>query len=198
MGVGDQSAEGGGRNQSDPAHGARIWTTRAFWVHFAILYLFWVILSGMFDVFHLTYGVLSSAFVAAITYRMQFVEREHEDTTFHLIVLPWLRLFLYSMWLLREIALANWQVLKVVLDPRMPIDPALIRFRTSLTTSVGRTTLANSITLTPGTITVEVSGEEFLVHALQSGEGVANDITRMQRRIAQALPRLENGGGATG
>lgn len=170
--------------------------TGGFLTHWAILFGFWVVLSGMFDVFHLTAGIVSTAVVAAFTYQMQFVDRAGTSgPPFHLAPIPWHRLGAYSVWLLREIAIANWQVLKVVLHPKLPIDPAIVRFRTGLTTDVGRTTLANSITLTPGTITVQVSGDEFLVHALQGGTPVADDITRMQRQIARALPKLETEAG---
>ncbi len=164
--------------------------SRAFLTHFAILFAFWLVLSGLFDWFHLAAGFLSAAAVAALTYRLQILEPEPPGPRMHLARAPWPRLFLYLLWLLREVAKANIQVLRVVLHPRLPIDPVLVRFRAHLTSDLAKTILANSITLTPGTITVEVRGDEFLVHSLLGPE-VTRDIARMQNQIARALPRIE-------
>jgi multicomponent Na+:H+ antiporter subunit E len=175
-----------------PPRRARLGLTRAFLAHWAMLMAFWIVLSGSFDPLHLGAGVICAALVASLTYEMEFVDRAKSALGgFHLAPVPWHRLALYSVWLLREIAVANWQVMKIVMSPRLPIDPAIVRFRTGLTTDLGRTVLANSITLTPGTITVQVSDDEFLVHALKVGPGIANHITRIQRQVARALPRLE-------
>jgi multicomponent Na+:H+ antiporter subunit E len=72
----------------------------------------------------------------------------------------------YWPWLIKEIAKSGWTVTRIVLDPKLPISPTMVRFRPRQRTSVGIVTHANSITLTPGTITVEASADEFLVHAL--------------------------------
>jgi len=158
--------------------------------HAGILFAFWLVLSGLFDAIHLAAGLFSALLVAALTHRLQILEPAPSGERIHLARAPWPRLFLYLLWLLREVVKANLQVLRVVLHPRLPIDPVLVRFRTHLTTDLAKTILANSITLTPGTITVQVSGDEFLVHSLLGPE-VTSDITRMQNQIARALPRLE-------
>jgi multicomponent Na+:H+ antiporter subunit E len=158
-----------------------------------MLFAFWVVLSGLLDAFHLTWGVVSATVVAALTHGLQFPDNTRSARgPVHLAMAPWPRLAAYGGWLLREVVIANWNVLKTVLDPRLPIDPAMIRFRSHLTSGLGRTILANSITLTPGTITVDVRPDgEFVVHALVGGEPVVNDLTRMQRHIAAALPGIE-------
>ena len=76
------------------------------------------------------------------------------------------RLLYYLPWLVWQIVVASFQVAKVVLHPKMPIDPALMRFKTGLPNTEARVILGNSITLTPGTITVQIEDDEFLVHAL--------------------------------
>jgi len=81
-------------------------------------------------------------------------------------VLPGWRLFLYIVWLIWEIIKANLQVAYLVLHPKMPIEPNLLRFRTRLGSAAGHIILANSITLTPGTITVDFRAGTYLVHAL--------------------------------
>lgn len=73
---------------------------------------------------------------------------------------------LYLLTLLAEIFKANLQVIRLVLSPVIEVEPCLVRFRTDLRSEAARVALANSITLTPGTITVALDGNELLVHAL--------------------------------
>jgi len=81
----------------------------------------------------------------------------------------------YWPWLALEILKSGWTVAKIILDPRLPISPTLVRFRPSQESAVGLVTHANSITLTPGTVTIEARHGEFLVHALTraGSEGLA-------------------------
>lgn len=163
-------------------------------LHWLLLFGFWLVLSGMFDGLHLGLGVVCTAAVAWLSQQMQLVSlHEGADETHHLAATALHRQFLYSIWLLGEIAIANWQVLKIVLDPKMPIDPALIRFDSSVTSDLGITILANSITLTPGTITVEVEQGEFLIHALVGNESAVDGVRSIQQRVIAALPTHEQG-----
>jgi multicomponent Na+:H+ antiporter subunit E len=163
-----------------------------FVLHWFLLFAFWLVLSGMFDAFHTGMGLVCTAVVAALSHRMQLVGLgTGVGETRHLASTSLHRQFLYSFWLLREIAMANWQVVKIVLDPKLPIDPVLIRFDSSVTSDLGITILANSITLTPGTITVEVEQGEFLVHALVGGEPAVSGIRAIQERVVAALPSHE-------
>jgi multicomponent Na+:H+ antiporter subunit E len=165
---------------------------REFAFHWLILFAFWVVLSGMFDAPHLLLGLLSTGAVALVSYDMQLLRTAVNGTrALHLASVSWSGLLLYSLWLLREIAVANWQVLRIVFHPALPIDPALVRFRTHLRSDLGQTVLANSITLTPGTITVEVSESDFLVHALVAGEPVVVGISEIEAQVARAMPALE-------
>ena len=99
---------------------------------------------------------------------------DHEGHPLHLT----LRAPLYWVWLLWEIVKANGQVIKVILSPELPISPRLFRVPTTQKTEIGRVIYANSITLTPGTICLEVNTADFEIHALtadgeqglQSGE----------------------------
>ncbi len=72
----------------------------------------------------------------------------------------------YALVLLVEIIKANLTVTKLVLAPEIDIEPCLVKFTTPLKSRAARTALANSITLIPGTITISLEGNEFLVHAL--------------------------------
>ena len=72
----------------------------------------------------------------------------------------------YVIVLLIEIIRANFAIIKLVLAPDIEVEPCIVKFNTSLKTEAARIALANSITLTPGTITVSLEGNELLVHAL--------------------------------
>jgi multicomponent Na+:H+ antiporter subunit E len=143
---------------------------------FSVCFAFWLALSGSLAPLPLTLGVVSSAAVA-------WANRDLEMVSLAVRVSP--RFLAYIPWLLKEIVVANLQVARLVLDPRLPIDPVIVRFETRLATDLGRTTFANSITLTPGTVTVDVEEREFVVHALtpQTPAGFAG----MERRVAEAF-----------
>ena len=143
---------------------------------------FWVVLSGMFDAFHLSLGVFSCLLVAHFSHNL-LIYGDHNN---------WLRglfgVICYLPWLFYQIILANIEVAWVVLHPRMleKIDPHLVRFRTSLKRPISKVTFAQSITLTPGTITVNIDDDEFTVYALtrSASEALPGE---MEARIGRAL-----------
>ena len=143
------------------------------------LFVFWLVLSGIYTPFLLLAGLCASIAVAALTGRMDVADREGHPV--HLTRAP----LVYWPWLIKEIVKSGWQVSKIILDPRLPVSPALVRFRPSQKSTVGLVTHANSITLTPGTITVEADHREFLVHALtrEAAAGVVD--SEMDRRVSR-------------
>jgi multicomponent Na+:H+ antiporter subunit E len=144
---------------------------------FVALYLFWVLLSGFFTVFLLSAGAASAFAVVWFARRMDLVDREGHPI--HLGP----RVMLYWPWLLKEIVKSAWDVSKIIVNPKLPISPTLVRFNPSQRTAVGLVIHANSITLTPGTITVEATDNEFLVHGLTRGSASATVGSEMDRRI---------------
>ena len=153
-------------------------------VVFILLMAFWIPFSGMFDAFHLTLGVLCCAFVAIISHRFLFEDFSREGK-----LKKAFRFVAYLPWLLYQIILSNIHVVKMVLNPSK-IDPQIIRFKTKLKSDLSMVTLANSITLTPGTITMDIDDGEFFVHALD--QQVADDVMtgEMEQRVAHVY--LEN------
>jgi multicomponent Na+:H+ antiporter subunit E len=145
---------------------------------FFFLYLFWLLLSGFFTAFLLSAGAGSALAVVWFARRMDVVDAEGHPI--HLGP----HALLYWPWLLKEIAKSAWDVSKIIVHPKLPISPTLVRFRPSQKTDVGLVLHANSITLTPGTITIEADSNEFLVHGLtRSGaEGVVD--SEMDRRCS--------------
>jgi len=149
-----------------------------------LLFAFWVVLSGFFTPFLLAAGLGSSIAVVWFARRMDVVDQE--SLPLHLVP----RALWYWPWLLKEIAASAWAATKVVIHPRMPVAPELVRFKPSQRTAVGLCTHANSITLTPGTIAVEVGADEILVHAL-TAEAAAGVRDGSMDRLAT---RFEGGG----
>jgi multicomponent Na+:H+ antiporter subunit E len=139
-------------------------------VQFFLLMGFWLLLSGHYDFFHIAMGVLSSLVIVLLNLRLRkyyFFTDEAFKTSPITAPLNYVRfVVVYIPWLLWQIVVASLQVAYVVLHPRMPIEPSLITFNTKLPTMGSKVILGNSITLTPGTITVQISGDEFLVHTL--------------------------------
>lgn len=144
-----------------------------------VLYAFWLLLSGYFTPFLLAAGAGSALGVVLLSRRMRIVDREGHPLQMIAAVL------LYWPWLIKEIAKSAWGVSRIILDPRLPISPVLVRFKPSQKSQVGLATHANSITLTPATITVEAAQNEFLVHALTRSSGAGVIDSEMDRRISK-------------
>jgi multicomponent Na+:H+ antiporter subunit E len=143
-----------------------------------VLFGFWLLLSGHYTAFLMTAGAVSSVAVVLFARRMDVIDSEG-----HPIHLGWGAASSYWPWLAREIAKSAWDVTRRILDPRLPISPTLARFHPTQATDMGRVIHANSITLTPGTITVEAHAGEFLVHSLtrEGAAGLAG--SEMDRRV---------------
>jgi multicomponent Na+:H+ antiporter subunit E len=142
------------------------------------LFVFWVLMSGMFTPFLLGLGVASVLAVAWLARRMEVADVEGHPAHLRLAAVV-----SYWMWLAKEIWLSGLQVARIILNPRLPISPTLVRFQPAQKTAVGLATHANSITLTPGTITVQANHHEFLVHAL-TRDGAAGVVeSEMNRRV---------------
>ena len=147
----------------------------------AVLFGVWLPLSGHTEPILIGFGLASSAVVVLVTSRMEVIDREG-----HPIHLTWQAL-IYWPWLGWEILKANWDVAKRVLSPSMPISPTLLRVEASQTSDLGQVVYANSITLTPGTISVEVGGGNILVHALSRDGAQALEAGEMDRRVTRMM-----------
>ncbi len=171
-----------------PLPGARWRLFRARAIQAVLLFGLWLVLSGMFDALHLAYGVFSVALVLLLNHRLHLVPlHPGEIPTAHSIILH--RLFVYLLWLLWQIVQSGLYVAYIVLHPRLPVDPRIVYFRSRQPNVQARVILGNSITLTPGTITVEIEGDRFMVHALD--EQVARGLVTgdMEYRVARLYLR---------
>lgn len=125
----------------------------------------WLLWSFHFTPLLLTFGGLSILLVLWIVGRMRVVDREA-----NLVDLQNIQIILYLPWILWEVVKSNLDVARVILDPKLPIEPRMMRVRASQQSPLGKVIYANSITLTPGTVTVDVDEADstMLVHALTS------------------------------
>jgi multicomponent Na+:H+ antiporter subunit E len=141
------------------------------------LFAFWIALSGMFTPFLLVAGALTSIAVTWFALRMEVMDREGHPYYLTLSALT------YWPWLAKEILKSALDVSRCILHPRLPVSPRVVRFRPRQRSAVGLATHANSITLTPGTLSVEVDRERFVVHALtEAGAALVID-SEMDRRV---------------
>jgi len=161
----------------------------AFLATFLLLFLFWLVLSGRFDGFHLILGVISCAIVAYGSHNLLFKDIKSKNK--HIEAL---RFFKYIPWLFYQIIVSNIYIAKLALHPRMMeiIDPRIIKFKTRLKKDLSLVTFGNSITLTPGTITVLIKEGYYYVHALD--EHVAKSLPGdMEKRVGYVHLEEENG-----
>lgn len=148
-----------------------------------VLGVFWFVLVGWPTLWTAAFGL--AAAVAIAVWAATRLWSEDEPPV--LLAVQWVRFAGYCVQLVRDIVAAAIVVAEKVLDPRMPIEPVLIVHRAKFDREVSRVALANSITLTPGTLTVDVQGDEFYIHCL--AEDFASDIRdgTVERRIKRVF-----------
>lgn len=151
-------------------------------VTFTILFANWLIWSGMFDAFHLSLGIISCSIVTYMSHDLLF--KSERVSTMHLK--EFLRFLKYIPWLLYQITISNIHLVYLTLHPRMPIEPAVVSYKSRLKKEISKVVFANSITLTPGTITAEITEEGcYIVHCIT--KKVADDLFsgEMENRVAR-------------
>lgn len=146
----------------------------------AFLFAVWVLLSGKLDAFHLGTGLVGVAFLLWLDSRLEPLGRSGKWVQIH----P-LRWMFYYFWLLWQMVLSAVYVARVVISPGRHLNPQLVRFRCVQPNVIASVALANSITLTPGTLTVDLEDDCYLIHALT--ERTAWDVLdgSMQARVAR-------------
>lgn len=150
-----------------------------------VLFAFWLLLSGRLEVKFIVYGVATSLIAAYISMPLLLVPSKDGKKKYFAFGVSLWRFALYWIWLMREVVNANLDVERAVVKPEMEINPMMVSFKMPYENPMAHTTLANSITLTPGTITVDVSSDGvYVIHALTDGarEGLLSG--GMQQKIA--------------
>ena len=153
------------------------------------MFIFWILLSGEFTFILITSGVVASLITAYLSHDIFVGKADLKTETGRVF-----KFIVYIPWLLWEIILANVEIAYLVLNPKPLIDPQLVHFKNDLKTDLGIVTLAHSITLTPGTVTVEANREEFVIHAIwqKSAEGIiGGEMQRKVKKIEGEVMKIE-------
>ncbi len=141
------------------------------------LFVLWLLLSGQFSPLLLILGLFSAGLTTLLVRRMERLDNE----LYPLALSP--RLPGYWLWLLKEIVVANFAVIRCICQPRLRLSPRHLVLLTQMRSDVGRTILANSITLTPGTVTLSVDAKSVEVHALTSRASTLLMDGQMERHV---------------
>ena len=126
----------------------------------SVLFGVWLLWSGHTEPLILAFGAGSCLLVVALCLRMRIIDEEGQP--FGITI----RLLLYIPWLLKEIVVSNFIVAFKILSPRMRLDPGIVEVKPSQKTDLGRVIFANSITLTPGTLSIEAEKKAIIVHVI--------------------------------
>ncbi len=157
---------------------------KQFMANAVALFGVWLILSGQYDPLHLILGIILCCGVS-------WLNTGFPQSPFHHF--PWSRMALYIPWLLLRIVESSWHLTKLILTPALPIEPKLMTYRFHLTQEAAIVLLGNTITLTPGTITVEVNSHDLLIHTIDETSAEEVMSGRMEKKIA-AVFREQTGG----
>lgn len=151
------------------------------WVFGAcFLFAIWLLMSGVYKPLTIGLGAGSAVFATYMVWRM---ERASAGARLTISQKPIATLG-YLIWLLKEIAKSNWLVTKAIMSPDMGLRQHFFKVPFSQRTDLGQTIFANSITLTPGTITVEVEPDFFWVHSVCFGDDDHDALAEMNARVA--------------
>jgi multicomponent Na+:H+ antiporter subunit E len=150
------------------------------------LVFLWVLLSGIFTPLHFLLGLISIAIALYISVRMDVLMHKKQPLYFRFF-----RVLQYFVWLIGQILLSNLDVVRRIFSPTLDIKPILKAIPSSQATELGRVIYANSITLTPGTVAINIAKNgDVLVHALHAD--VLSDLEKgtMGERVSLLEPRL--------
>lgn len=146
----------------------------------AALAVFWFVMSGQTSPLFLGLGVLSVLLTLWLSLKLGIVDRN--ASPYHRAP----QIFVWLVWLLGEIVKANLVVARRIMGPLTSLDPAVVKVNGGCKSDLGKTLFANSITLTPGTVTVEVDNGVMLLHALQRDNALPESFEPMARKAAMA------------
>lgn len=148
---------------------------------FLLFFSFWMVWSGFFDLFHLSLGLISVLIV--LVWNSKFLLKDRVGLKQRLAQL--VQIEMYNFWLVYQIILANIDVMKLALHPRLyeNLNPDTIELDLGTEDQIGIFLIANSITLTPGTVTVRLNDQKLLIHALM-GDGGLGGVQDINDRLS--------------
>ena len=147
---------------------------------FVLLFVLWVLLSGIFDPLLFFFGSISAVMVIIITHRMDKTDNYPLTVKFNIV-----EVISYFFWLISEIVKANLQVVKIIITNRKFNNQKVFKVKSTQFTDVAQVLFANSITLTPGTITIETEKDHLLVHALDYSKEQLQSLKIMDKKVTK-------------
>jgi multicomponent Na+:H+ antiporter subunit E len=160
------------------------------WIQAPFLFGVWMLLSGKFDVFHLGSGVVAVLLVVWLDRKLGPVNLGENDLPIRIHVG---RAILFVPWLVWQMLLSALEVARIILRPNGSLDPRLVRFTCVQPHTIARVLLGNSITLTPGTLTLNIEGDHYLIHSLSAGSREGLFGGGMQKKVARLFCAEELG-----
>lgn len=153
---------------------------------FGLLLLLWIVMSGIFTIKFMLYGCISSLLISCFVVGSLRIGGLKSDRTYFILHANYPKLVIYFIWLIKEVIKSAVDVSKIVLSPNMKIEPLVVWFKADYDNPAARAILANSITLTPGTVTIDIyDSGVFSVHALNQEFADGLLTGDMQKRIAK-------------
>jgi len=160
--------------------------SKRFLIASIFLTLTWLMMVGSLNVQEVGVGMLVAIVIAYLSFsHLAFLDDIKLSVVLPVYVLQYLLVFL------KAIIVSNFDMAKRVISPRLPIDPAVVEVHTNLHSSLGKLLLANSITLTPGTLTIDVEGDTLRVHWIDA-RGM-DDLVHTTRVIAERFEKPLSG-----
>ena len=150
-----------------------------------VLFAFWMVLSGRTETKFVVYGILTAVVTTWVTYPLLLVPNKDGSKKYYVFGFSIPKIIMYFFWLMWQLVLANIDVLLATTGQELNIDPKVVRFRFRADNPMASVILANSITLTPGTVTMNVTDDGvYEIHALTVGAAAGVLDGGMQKKVA--------------
>ena len=150
-----------------------------------VLFAFWMVLSGRTETKFVVYGILTAVVTTWVTYPLLLVPNKDGSKKYYVFGFSVPKMIMYFFWLMWQLVLANIDVLLATTGQELNIDPKVVRFRFRADNPMSSVILANSITLTPGTVTMNVTDDGvYEIHALTVGAAAGVLDGGMQKKVA--------------
>lgn len=150
-----------------------------------VLFAFWMVLSGRTETKFVVYGILTAVVTTRVTYPLLLVPNKDGSKKYYVFGFSIPKIIMYFFWLMWQLVLANIDVLLATTGQELNIDPKVVRFRFKADNPMASVILANSITLTPGTVTMNVTDDGvYEIHALTVGAAAGVLDGGMQKKVA--------------
>lgn len=152
-------------------------------IHFLLFLAIWLIFSGKYDVFHTSLGVISSL-VVAFTSKDLYDSNSSVKRNLKIFV----RFLFYVVWLILEVIKANLSVIRIIFSKNINnnIDPVIFEYKTMLNSDLAKMLLANSITLTPGTVTISLINDKLKIHTIKK-DGALSGVKAIENKLLKVF-----------